>query len=145
MLLDYRRAYGDDGDASAAVDAAAADAVVHFSLKLTESELRSFLARLAEWRDTKAPGGEDGDDAFFDIYPPPARPSPPALAPLLAHVSPSTPPSARRRAAPTTGTRRSQTPTFRASSSTPRAAREQPSARAARGAPRSRARGGGGR
>ena len=62
MLLDYRRAYGDDGDASAAVDAAAADAVVHFSLKLTESELRSFLARLAEWRDTKAPGGEDGDD-----------------------------------------------------------------------------------
>jgi hypothetical protein len=62
LLLDYRRAYGDDGDASATVDAAAADAVVHFSLKLTESELRSFLARLAEWRDTKAPGGEDGDD-----------------------------------------------------------------------------------
>ena len=44
------------------MDAAAADAVVHFSLKLTESELRSFLARLAEWRDAKVAADADGDD-----------------------------------------------------------------------------------
>jgi len=53
LLLDYRRVFGDQSAAAAEVDAASADAVVELCLKLTESELKSFLSRLAEWRDVK--------------------------------------------------------------------------------------------
>jgi hypothetical protein len=53
LLLDYRRVFGDQSPAAAEVDAAASDAVVELCLKLTESELKSFMTRLAEWRDIK--------------------------------------------------------------------------------------------
>jgi hypothetical protein len=53
LLLDYRRVFGDQSAASGEVDAAAADAVVELCLKLTETELKSFLVRLAEWRDVR--------------------------------------------------------------------------------------------
>ncbi len=53
LLLDYRRVFGDQSEAAAEVDTASADAVVELCLKLTESELKSFLTRLAEWRDVK--------------------------------------------------------------------------------------------
>jgi hypothetical protein len=53
LLLDYRRVFGDQSPAAAEVDAAASDAVVELCLKLTESELKSFMTRLAEWRDVK--------------------------------------------------------------------------------------------
>jgi hypothetical protein len=53
LLLDYRRVFGDQSSAATEVDAAATDAVVELCLKLTESELKSFLTKLAEWRDVK--------------------------------------------------------------------------------------------
>lgn len=53
LLLDYRRVFGDQSPAAAEVDAAVSDAVVELCLKLTESELKSFLTKLAEWRDVK--------------------------------------------------------------------------------------------
>jgi hypothetical protein len=53
LLLDYRRVFGDQSTAATEVDAAATDAVVELCLKLTESELKSFLTKLAEWRDVK--------------------------------------------------------------------------------------------
>lgn len=67
LLLDYRRVFGDQSAEANEVDAAAADAVVEMCLKLTESELKSFLTRLAEWRDVrfkpKAPAARDAEPA----------------------------------------------------------------------------------
>jgi len=62
-LLSYRHIYSSNGDsaissdemnASIAVEECSCEAIVNLCLKLTEVELRSFLARLAEWRDTRA-------------------------------------------------------------------------------------------
>ena len=66
LSLDYRRAFGDDQKHSVMVDTAVSEAVVHFCLKLTENELRGFLARLAEWRDQRVHSdmtNNDNDDA----------------------------------------------------------------------------------
>ena len=66
LSLDYRRAFGDDQTHSGLVDTAVSEAVVHFCLKLTENELRGFLARLAEWRDQRVhsdTANNDNDDA----------------------------------------------------------------------------------
>jgi len=66
-LLSYRHIYSnmanaandaavisaDEMNASIAVEECSCEAIVNLCLKLTEVELRSFLARLAEWRDTK--------------------------------------------------------------------------------------------
>ena len=51
LLLDYRRVFGDHSAEASAVDHAVGGAIVELCLKLTETELKSFLLRLAEWRD----------------------------------------------------------------------------------------------
>jgi hypothetical protein len=51
LSLDYRRAHGDQSIGADTVDDAVAESVVRLCLKLTETELKGFLARLAEWRD----------------------------------------------------------------------------------------------
>ena len=51
LLLDYRRLYGDQSLVGISVDKAISDAIIEFCLKLTETELRNFILRLAEWRD----------------------------------------------------------------------------------------------
>jgi hypothetical protein len=51
LLLDYRRVFGDHSVEASAVDHAVGGAIVELCLKLTETELKSFLLRLAEWRD----------------------------------------------------------------------------------------------
>jgi len=51
LLLDYRRVYGDHTEGASEVDDAIGGAIVELCLKLTETELKSFLLRLAEWRD----------------------------------------------------------------------------------------------
>lgn len=51
LLMDYRRVHGDQSEEAGEVDDTVADAVVELCLKLTESELKAFLARLSEWRD----------------------------------------------------------------------------------------------
>lgn len=53
LTLDYRRVYGDQLVAGNEVDDTAVHGVVEFCLKLTESELKSFVVRLAEWKDVK--------------------------------------------------------------------------------------------
>ena len=55
LLLDYRRAFGDQSLSTEKVDAAAVGACVELCLKFTEVELRSFLASLSEWKDIKIP------------------------------------------------------------------------------------------
>ena len=79
LSLDYRRAFGDDQSHSASVDTAVSEAVVHFCLKLTENELRGFLARLAEWRDQRVhsdaanndeDGKEQGTDSAATLFSP---------------------------------------------------------------------------
>ena len=66
LLLDYRRVFGDQSAAAAEVDSAAADAVVELCLKLTETELRSFLTRLAEWRDVRFKPKKNADGSSGD-------------------------------------------------------------------------------
>lgn len=61
LLLDYRRAFGDLGSAADLVEETVVAAVGQFSLKLTESELRSFLVRLADWKDIVVSGEATGD------------------------------------------------------------------------------------
>ena len=59
LTLDYRRAFGDRTYQSNDVDDAAANAIVTLNLKFTEIELRSFLSRLAEWKDLSGESGEE--------------------------------------------------------------------------------------
>jgi len=53
LILDYRRAYGDDSKESDEAQAEIISAVIVMCLKLTESELKTFLAKLGEWRDSQ--------------------------------------------------------------------------------------------
>lgn len=69
LVLDYRRALGDGSPASDAVDTAAVDAIIELSMKFTEIELRSFLARLAEWRDIQDESASAENDWKVDARP----------------------------------------------------------------------------
>ncbi len=51
LCFDYRRVYGDISTEADMVEATVVGAVSQLCLKLTETELRGFLARMAEWRD----------------------------------------------------------------------------------------------
>lgn len=61
LVLDYGRAFGDGSQAALDAEAAVSEAVVTLSLKLTEPELKTLLARLGDWRDRET--GDSGDDA----------------------------------------------------------------------------------
>ena len=63
LLLDHRRAMGEQGDsATEAVDSAVVDATAVLLFKFTESELRQFILRLADWRDA----GSEAEDTPAD-------------------------------------------------------------------------------
>jgi len=62
LYLDYRRVYGDESDDAQLVETAAVEAAVELSIKLTESELKSFLVHLEEWRDIKQNDDDDDDE-----------------------------------------------------------------------------------
>lgn len=66
LYLDYRRVYGDGSEESAQVEAAAVEATVELSIKLTENELKSFLVRLEEWRDVKHIDDDEDEDGGND-------------------------------------------------------------------------------
>lgn len=51
LILDYRRVYGQQSTESDSVDEYAVTAVIDLCLKFTEVELKSFLVRLADWKD----------------------------------------------------------------------------------------------
>jgi hypothetical protein len=63
LLLDHRRAMGEQGDsATEAMDAAVVEATAVLLFKFTESELRQFILRLADWRDA----GSEAEDTPAD-------------------------------------------------------------------------------
>lgn len=62
LCLDYRREYGDGSAESEQVETAAVEAAVELSVKLTESELKAFLASLEGWQNVPKNEGEDEDD-----------------------------------------------------------------------------------
>ena len=62
LLLDYRRVFGDHTEEASSVDHAVGGAIVELCLKLTETELKSFLLRLAEWRDVVFAPSEAADE-----------------------------------------------------------------------------------
>jgi hypothetical protein len=62
ISLDYRRAYGDQSEAATEVDYSVSDAVVQLCLKLTESELKSLLSKMAEWRDIDVESDKNGNN-----------------------------------------------------------------------------------
>jgi hypothetical protein len=63
LFLDYRRVYGDGSVEVTEVEEAVSESLVELSVKMTETELRSFLSRLDEWKDVDMSGDNDNDDS----------------------------------------------------------------------------------
>lgn len=51
LLLDYHRVYGDRSELSMTISTISSEAIIELLLKFTETELKSFLLKLSEWRD----------------------------------------------------------------------------------------------
>lgn len=61
LLLDYRRVYQDGSSECAKTENAIINMSIELCIKFTETELRAFLTRLAEWRDVDMVDDDMGD------------------------------------------------------------------------------------